>query len=193
MNKFVLTVLAAVFLFSPSAFASSGWLIYHEHAFEGKVVDAETKKPIEGAVVVAMYKIREYSFVQSDAVVADVKEALTDTHGEFRIPQHTFFSIYPVARGETTTFLIFKPGYASISELSLGDIFSGEGKEGELPWIGNRDLKFTFAPGLVGLPRVRNREERLQAIPGHFTDADNKTPFLNRLIEEEDRALKLKK
>lgn len=193
MNKFVLTIVAVIFLLSPPAFASCGWLVYHEHAFKGKVVDAETRKPIEGAVVVAIYKIREYSFVQSDAVVADVKEVLTDKHGEFRISQHTFFSLYPVARGETTTFLIFKPGYASISELSLGDILSGGGKKGELPWIENRDLKFIFAPGLVGLPRVTTRDERLKAIPGHVTDATDKTPFLNRLIEEEDRALELER
>ncbi|MBI3583826.1 MAG: hypothetical protein HY096_07745, partial [Nitrospinae bacterium] len=29
------------------------WMVYHKPAFKGKVIDAETKKPIEGAVVVA--------------------------------------------------------------------------------------------------------------------------------------------
>ena len=39
--------------FCTSCFA--GWLIYHKPAFRGRIIDAETKKPIEGAVVVAKY------------------------------------------------------------------------------------------------------------------------------------------
>ena len=32
------------------------WMGYHKPEFHGKVIDAETKEPIEGAVVVAVYE-----------------------------------------------------------------------------------------------------------------------------------------
>lgn len=190
---FAVIVILTVFMCLEGVSASSGWIIYHESAFKGKVINAETKEPIEGAVVVAIYRIREYSFVQSDAAVADVKEVLTGKNGEFYIPPHTFVSFYPVAKGEITTFIVFKPGYASVSESNLGEILSKDtGKEVESPWLYNKDLKFIFAPGLIGLPKVKTREERLKATPGHITEARRKTPILNRLIEEDDKALGLK-
>ncbi|MDA8240451.1 MAG: hypothetical protein M0Z67_08795 [Nitrospiraceae bacterium] len=193
MFKGILFVLAVIIIFTSSAFASSGWLVYHDGAFKGKVIDAETKEPIEGAVVVAIYHIREYGIAESGSSVADVKEVLTDKSGAFYIPAHTFLHLYPFANGEITTFLIFKPGYASIDDLDLTGILSWYGKEGvELPWIYNQKLKFVFAQGLIGLPKVKTREDRLKATPGHISEARRNTPMLNRLIDEEDRSLGLK-
>jgi hypothetical protein len=37
-----------IVFFTVSAFA--GWLIFHKSAFRARVIDAETKEPIEGAV-----------------------------------------------------------------------------------------------------------------------------------------------
>lgn len=192
MFKGILIVLAIVIIFTTSALASSGWLVYHEHDFRGRVIDAETKEPIEGAVVVAIYRIREYSFVQSDGAVADVKEVLTDKNGEFYIPSHTFFSIYPVAKGETTLFIVYKPGYAAVSELNLGNILSKDtGEKREIEWLYNRDLKFILAPRLVGLPKVKTKEERKQArmdvdISG-ANIKERKLPLLYRVINEEKK------
>ncbi len=190
MFKGILVVLAFVIIFAAPTFASSGWIIYRESAFKGKVIDTETKEPIEGAVVVAIYRIREYSFVESGAAVADVKEVLTDKYGEFNIPQHTFFSFYPVANGEAPVFIIYKPGYASISELRLKDILTKDtGKWGELPWLTNKDLKFIFAPRLIGLPKVKKREERKQArMDADIFGAEVKEwelPLLYKMVEEE--------
>lgn len=169
--------------------ASSGWIIYCESAFQGKVIDAETKEPIEGAVVVAIYNVREYGIAESGSSTADAKEVLTDKSGSFYIPPHTFLHIYPFAKGATTTFIVFKAGYASISELNLTDILATDiGKEIESPWIYNQDLKFIFAPRLIGLPRVSNREERLKAIPGSpgFTSS-KELPLLYKAINEENK------
>jgi hypothetical protein len=90
-------------------------------------------------------------------------------------------------------FIIFKPGYASL-ELGLKDYFTGVvGRElnGWYPW--NNELRYrVIDPGIVELPKVKSRDQRLKATPGHITEVRNKTPLLNRFIDEEDKALGLK-
>lgn len=110
---------ACLFMFSviSSQAGSHGWLIYYEGSFRGKVIDSETKEPIEGAVVVAIYHVRLFGPILplfSDAVVADVHEVVTDIKGEFFIPSNIFFYPLPTTLGgEYTSFIIFKPGYGS--------------------------------------------------------------------------------
>ncbi|PKL52236.1 MAG: hypothetical protein CVV37_02300 [Nitrospira bacterium HGW-Nitrospira-1] len=115
MGKIFILILAVTLnlLFSLSASASSGWIFYHESAFKGKVIDAETKEPIEGAVVVAIYNIREASIADSGSSSVDAKEVLTNKNGEFYIPPHNFFHFYPIAGGEITDFIIYKLGYTA--------------------------------------------------------------------------------
>jgi hypothetical protein len=95
-KNFIILIIIILLGISP-AFASSGWIIYREGAFKGKVIDAETKEPIEEAVVVAIYNIREYSFVESNTMAKDAKEVLTNKNGEFYIPSHIFISFYLTA------------------------------------------------------------------------------------------------
>jgi hypothetical protein len=171
-----------------SVFAK-GWIIYYDSAYRGRVIDTETGQPIEGAVVVAIYRVRQYGIADSGSSVADVKEVLTDKTGAFHIPSHIFFHCYPFSSGEVTTFMVFKPGYASLYDTDLKGILSFHGKEKvELPWIYNQGLKFVFAPGLVGLPKVSDKEERLKAIPGSpgFTTSRD-LPLLYRAINEENK------
>ena len=40
------------------------WPIYHKPEFKGKVIDAETKEPIEGAVVVVVYNKITYAIIE---------------------------------------------------------------------------------------------------------------------------------
>ncbi|HDL14951.1 MAG TPA: hypothetical protein ENH28_02155 [Euryarchaeota archaeon] len=115
----ILFILIFSFSFIDSAIAGSGWIIYREGAFKGIVIDSETKEPIEGVVVVAIYRIREYSFVESGTAAVDAKEVLTDKNGEFYISPHIYFSLYPVASGETTEFIIYKPGYRAFDKAQL--------------------------------------------------------------------------
>ncbi len=93
-----------------TAMASSGWIIYSEGEFKGKVIDAETIKPIEGAVVAAIYFVHIGPFAHG-SVVADIQETLTDSNGEFTIPGNIFFFFAPFGSGDRTKFIIFKPGY----------------------------------------------------------------------------------
>lgn len=152
---------------SPSHAGSHGWMIYYEGSFRGKVIDVETKKPIEGAVVVAVYHIRLFGPILpifAGTEVADVQEVITDSKGDFFIPSNIFFYPWPTTfGGEYTGFIIFKPGYASYSG-SNDCLSGGVCKEAEFPWLYNQQLKFKIGSGLVELPKLKTREERLDSL-----------------------------
>lgn len=175
-------------LLSSESLASSGWLIYYERAFKGKVIDAKTKEPIEGAVVVAIYHVRLFGPILpifSGSEMADVQETITDSQGNFFIPSNFFFYPWPTTLGgETTTFVIFKPGYGSFPwhrvsppmEMSLDVIeeyFTKEvGKAGEIlqrsqiPITKGKILnRWNVTFGIVELPKLKTREERRNALP----------------------------
>ncbi len=78
--------------------------------FEGKVIDAETKEPISGAVVLAVYYRTTYSVAGSNSYVVDGQETLTDENGEFKIPRKRRWFV--LCRGYPEgSLVIFKPGY----------------------------------------------------------------------------------
>jgi hypothetical protein len=82
----------------------------HLDSFSGKVIDAETKQPIEGAAVLAVYYEEAITIAGSNTYAIDAQETLTDRDGEFKIPGTTKWP------GEHTGYprgnlIIFKPGY----------------------------------------------------------------------------------
>ncbi|MBI3585376.1 MAG: hypothetical protein HY096_15675, partial [Nitrospinae bacterium] len=158
------------------------WMVYHKPAFKGKVIDAETKKPIEGAVVVAIYYADPIISGPGggSAFIINIKETLTDKNGEFYISSYTTIT-NPNAMESDVEFIIFKPGYGSFpnyqktpSGLKPVDqqiFFSKEiGSKGELEmWIKGENgselkkLKVTF--GIIELPKLKTREERKEKLP----------------------------
>lgn len=183
MLKGIFMVLAVVIIFTTTASASSGWFIYHESAFKGKVIDAETKEPIAGAVVVAIYHIREYGIADSGRSEVDAKEVLTNKNGEFYIQPHTFFSLYPVAKGEVTTFLIYKPGYTAFgNETNYFGYFPASPLN-----VGDDGRAELFKKGVtVELMKLETREERKENIPSGPIDLRaKKLPLFLRSINDE--------
>lgn len=82
----------------------------HLDPFFGKVIDADTKEPIEGAVVLAAYYKTAYTVAGSNSYVIDGQETLTDEQGEFKIPWKIRW--FAPQRGYTEGNLtIFMPGY----------------------------------------------------------------------------------
>jgi flagellar basal body-associated protein FliL len=51
--------------------------------YKGKVIDTETKEPIEGAVVLVVYYSESPTIAGSSVQPADAQEAVTDSNGEF--------------------------------------------------------------------------------------------------------------
>ena len=192
-----LTILIIGVFFATIAYAAGPW--------KGKVIDAETKKPIEGAVVLAVWDRNYRTPTGGSSYFYEAKEVLTDKDGRFEIPSYITINLLPlISYIEGPTFTIFKPGYGDFTwhrvsppmELSLPAIeefFLYEtGTEGEIGWDYKTEKKIKVIFGIVELPPLKTREERLRSIPGHITEAIDKTPLLNKLIDEEDKALGLK-
>ena len=88
--------------------------------YKGKVIDADTLKPIEGAVVVAVWYKTRSMLIESQTVFKYSKEILTDKNGEWSItgPEDyynkkslvylSYIGIYATTSPEIT---IYKPGY----------------------------------------------------------------------------------
>lgn len=183
------------------------WMVYHKPAFKGKVIDAETKEPIEGAVVVVIYE--KYPIISGpgggSASIINIKEFLTDKNGEFCAPSYITI-IQPFSIEADASFIIFRPGYGSFlwhrvsppMELSIPAIqefFSGEtGAQGEIGWDYKKDKKIKVTFGIVELPKLKTREERLKAMPspvGEDSDYKKQKLFI-QLLNEENKNLGLK-
>jgi hypothetical protein len=186
MKPMKILVLTSLIIASIVAVSEAGWLIYHEPEFKGTILDIETKQPIEGAVVVVEYmKSTWWLSPHSTSSIMDVRETLTDKEGKFRIPSYTTF-MQPFSSQIPTLIIIFKPGYASISNWNIGEVFTkGIVKEDEVPWLDNMDLKFRFAPWLIELPKLKTKEERWDAsFVGVTGYSEKELPLLYKALSE---------
>ena len=95
-----------------------------DRIYIGRVIDADTKEPIESAVVVAVWHEEGLGIAGSHSRVKDVKEILTDKDGRWSIegPEGEEDKLIPgllqfvgVWMTKTPTFIVFKPGYCSWS------------------------------------------------------------------------------
>jgi hypothetical protein len=121
--------------------------------WQGKVIDAETQLPIEGAVVVAVWEKGYHMFpLGAASSYHDAEEILTNRNGEFHIPARRYFVslLYGILGPKIT---IFKPGYGSFPEHQVSPRF--------LP----RNL-FEHLGTTVELPKFRTTGERQKKLPG---------------------------
>jgi hypothetical protein len=169
---------------------STGCVIYHKPEFKGQIID--TKQPIEEAVVVAVYNKRTMGLGAGTlSSIINVQEALTDKRGQFSIPSYTTI-INPFSWAIDTSFIIFKPGYASL-EMGLENEFTGKGTEvREVRSSRNMNAKFRITgSGVIEIPKLKTREERLKAMPSIVGEASDykKQRELIRLLNTERREL----
>ena len=186
------------------------WMAYHKPAFKGKIIDSETKEPIEGAVVVVTYSKKSIGIAESYSVVVNVRETLTDKNGEFYFPSYTTI-IQPLSWNPSwqgVDVIIFKSGYGSFPDWRVSppkgidikvvwdDFFTGEvGVEKEVwwrePWkVGSESKKIKVTFGLVELPKLKTREERRKASRVGVTGYRSKDlPLLYKALNEEQRYL----
>ena len=130
----------------------SGCAMVHRYgAFYGKVIDIETKEPLEGAAVLAIYYTESYGPAGAHTHYLDAQEAVTDKGGEFRIKPLTAKTFRVLHSFDPHVyFTIFNPGY------------------GCYPW--HKDVKPIFVPNgtlsadqyvTIELPKLRTIPERL--------------------------------
>jgi len=197
MKKLLYFVVTAFIFFGfPSIVHSGGWIISREGPFKGKIIDAETKEPIEGAIIVAQYHVMALYVVGWRSDLKDIREALTDSKGEFYLPTVTML-MSPTSFGDDTSFLIWKPGY-KYRESWGGYFFTKEpGTIENRPTHTDKGLELKPTRlGIVELTPVKTMEERLKSMPTRVGDEEydpgyKKEKNLVKLINAERKFLGL--
>jgi len=126
-----------------------GWDRYLGHPrgpYRGRVIDADTKSPIAGAVVAA-YWVRERIYpLRSSRERYAVREVTTNDVGQFVLDASDIEGNAP-KRILHPEFRIFVPGYGAFPEFSrsprgfIGGIFWGQGATVELNRPDARDIR----------------------------------------------------
>ena len=164
--------------------------------FKGRVIDADTKEPIEGAVVVIYWEKAWGGLSGHESTkLKDVKETLTDQNGVWSIvgpkgslhSPHPFITLFlPISYTREPEFIIFKPGYCSWPN----GFHIGSCKERLKPELTD-DL---IGGGTAELPKLTNREEGLSSLPapvGGEGALEKQREFI-KLINEESKNLGLR-
>jgi hypothetical protein len=150
--------------------------------YRGRVIDAETKAPLAGAVVVALWwRNRVYPF-HSVAEHYAVRETVTDAEGRFLLDAKDVEEGAP-RRTYHPEFLIFQPGYGSYPK----EYVSPRGFTGGI---------FERPDTVVELPRLADREDRRKHLwlfgPHSYSDRPFRDlPELMRRINTERIAIGL--
>ena len=179
--KALLVVLLPVWGVHAVASASYGAAAYH-----GRVIDAETKAPVEGAVVTVIWYKKPLITMDGPLYFHNAKEVLTDSNGAFSVDASPGINWNPFTRRMTDpnlgrtdpddpgiypTIVIFKPGYgpfpgaqvAPSSEAEAKRAMLREGAVVELPELKTRKDQIRFADMCCGVydeivppQRIRN-------------------------------------
>ena len=147
-----------------------GPLVYASGPYRGRVVDAETKSPIEGAVALLVWHKYLPVGAHMPRVFVDAVEALTDAKGEFAVPEQTHLVLLGTI--DKPALLIYFPGYSPYSSTAYK----------------NRLHEVQFR-------RLKTREERVRFADLSVYVSNNvpaaKVPNLIRLLNHERKELGL--
>ena len=181
-NKKPLIIIGTIILLIMSGYVYFTFL----YAYHGQVIDADTKQPIEGAVVVASWSEQQLSFTGGGTRFKDVKETITDKKGEWTIrgPRggglSRFLSLIPgIYHTHRPEFIVFKPGYCSLPAGFRIDSCKGK--------IKTYNFKNSESIGeIVELSRLaeRRRDILLLNIPFIPFEGEEKIPFYESLLKQ---------
>lgn len=176
--------------------------------FKGKLIDADTLKPIEGAVVMAIwYKTRAF-FIDSETDFKEAKETLTDKNGEWSItgPEGSAHKAFPgcfqyigIFIRTVPHFRFYKPGYRQAGSLGEFSAITYVDKKHNVEGIilirpGNtweESSKFNKKYGPVWpLIPVRNPEEKLRNLDFSFQYPEKVKRVATQMPKQPDKYLR---
>lgn len=170
MRTFILSLLISLFM--PNASEAAG-------PWKGQVVDQQTKKPIEGAVVLFVwYKV--VGIMDASYQYYDSGEVVTDAEGRFQIPSKWTLNIFVhIHRPE---IYIFKGGYGKwqIQDYSkyTRDKYGSDTEQNA--------ARLTGEGAVLELPGVKSRDERLRmlSLPHPHIPRDRIRKYLEALDQD---------
>jgi hypothetical protein len=147
VHIFLVTVISVISL----ACSGCASMLRIDGPYEGKVMDADTKLPIEGAVVHGSWSKRHLG---GYGEYYDSYEVLTDKHGDFKIPGKGLLVLSEV---EQMGLTIFKTGYEQRQENSVwSGLKKAKWPNGQITWEGNK--------GIFKLRRLTYEERRERSV-----------------------------
>jgi hypothetical protein len=189
MSK-LMKIILSVFMLMLWMQGSTSCALAKDRVYGGRVIDFETKEPIEGAVVVAYWYERMAAPAGGDTRLNEVKETLTDMDGAWSITgpeEESGDPYYSYATGtyyiQHPRFIVFKPGYCPWPDGFALNSCRGKMKPGGAGKVAEGEN--------IELPKLKE-QDRLRAIPNRPTDSKKKLPFLFEQINEERKRFNLK-
>ena len=166
--------------------------LYVDGAYQGRVLDMESGQPIEGAVIMGLWR-RVSIGAHPVETYHDVQETLSDPEGHFTLPG-TWGGAVPWITGvKEPVFVIFRPNYAAFRGSWLarfnpgGPVQLSRGDEGtlfELRRLTMREERMENVGKLSIFSLCREGRTFPQCIPGE------RVPHLIRLEETERQELR---
>ena len=153
--------------------------------YKGKVIDAETKTPIVGAVVLAVWYRGAPGLGVSSHGFLDAEEVLTDNDGEFVIGEHAPASLIPGTWVDGPRIIIFYPNYGFYPIYQVSPS----------PKLGRDELNEALEKhAVIELPPLKTKEEILKAyqLVDYSGAPDEKKPNFIRLMNQQRKDLGLK-
>jgi hypothetical protein len=143
--------------------------------YEGRVIDADTKEPIEGVVVLGVWYTTQFSPAGSTHNFYDARETVTDKKGEFTIRG---MGLRVLSNLEPMYVVIFKSGYEHIGMWPWESLKEDKLLKEKIKWEGNKPI----------IPLRRwSLEERRNRLGSYYVDVvpEEKQRLLLKEIERE--------
>lgn len=148
----------------------------YDGTYKGKVIDADTREPIEGVVVLGVWS-REYP-TAAGAVhkFYDARETVTDKNGEFEIPGvGLVLWLWPLPGIIPMDVLIFKAGYTPL----------------DVPWSWvKKSVKFEDNKAIIRLKKLTMEQRRQKGLPTRPSSVPvEKMKLLTNEIDREEKEI----
>ena len=196
---FLAILLLVIALMLIAGLGHGKWILFYDEPVKGYVIDAETGKPLEDAVVVSMWQLTQL-FSGGYGGYAKVIEAKTGKEGRFIIPFWMTFkpwTFYSVMYDIAPQIVIYKPGY----KLYRSHKIMREGYPGDISVTAEerRQVKDKYSINPAKLAPIYSDEDRAKNImdtssaisSGMIGDGINKKDVINvlRALDEERMSL----
>jgi hypothetical protein len=154
------------------------YAIHVDETYKGKIIDAETKEPIEGVVVLGVWYTSQFSPAGATHNFYDARETITDKNGEFSIPG---MGLRILSNLEPMNVLIFKSGYEHIGLGPWESLKKAKFLKEKIKWEGDKAIiplkKWTL-------------KERLNRFGSYYVNIpEEKQKSLLREIEKERKEI----